>query len=248
MINLGRLTSLALVLTVVGLGSVAAHSEEFCENWANYMWDFENISHANKDVSSTDTTWTELNAMNTILHKGRRIAAVGSVSEVEAYPFPAVPSLVENGLDDQIDSKVHGLYDRYVLLGRKIEDMWKDRFRNTNSPTSMQRFVAERDKVVSEMNKVAEAAKGELIHYGTRSKDCFPAYEKVAKQTEINLNQSLANATSALKSNESMYAHTSDADAPAVEVVNPSAVLGHRVPASDSVPVVAPVSDSSATE
>lgn len=207
-----------------------ARAENFCQKWAAYMWEFDQ-----KVESTPDSTWTELNAMNQRLHKGRRIAAVGQVSKAEAVPFPGVPSAVESELDPQTQLRVRGLYERYVILGRRIEDMWKDKFKNTESPTSMQRFASERDGIVNEMNKIAHLAKGELERYGLRSRDCFDEFEAFARTQVSNLNQALASANATLKMDDGVWVHAYDDSAPGAVKVEQVSV---RKPASGEPAVV----------
>ncbi len=229
--------------TVAGFARTA-HAEDFCENWANYIWDFDKQNEA-----SVDSTWSELNAMNLKLAKGRRIAAVGSVSKAEALPFPSIPSAVESELDAQTQAKVRGLYERYILLGRRIDDEWKDKFKNNESPTSMQRFASARDQLVSEMNKMAKTAKTEFVRYGLRNKDCFAEYEATAKKQIQALNQALASASSALKVDDGVWAHAFEDNAPpAQEVPMVSARKPASAPASGGTePAIVPESGTEST-
>ena len=96
--NREKLYSLFVGVLIAGFAIPAAHAgEDFCENWANYLWYFQKQNEA-----SADSTWSELSAMSTQLHKGRRIAAVGSISKMEAVQFPSIPSAVEEDLDATI--------------------------------------------------------------------------------------------------------------------------------------------------
>jgi hypothetical protein len=218
------LTRLFLVAAVTGLAIHTAHAaDEFCENWATYMWDFQKQTEA-----QADSTWGELSAMNNRMNKGRRIAAVGQATQAEALPYPSIPSSVETELDASTASKVRTLYEKYVLLGRRIEDMWKDKFRDTTSPTSMQRFVSERDALIEEMNKASVAARAEFSRYGLRVKDCFPQYEALSRREVQTLNQALASANSALKVNDEVWTHaypdeTPDAGSIGQQQVSPRA-------------------------
>jgi hypothetical protein len=242
MSNRGWLSSLFIFILIAGTVPAAFAGDEFCGNWAQYMWDFQKQNDATQD-----STWSELNAMSSQLHKGRRIAAVGAVSKSDAAAYPAIPSVVESELDATTQQKVRGLYDKYVLLNRRIEDMWKDKFKNTASPTSMQRFVVERDQLIDEMNKVAAAAKLEFARYGTRVKDCFYDYEKVARVEVQGLNQALVSANSALKVNEEVWAHAypgeeAPAMAPGAVPVEPQ--ISGRMPASAGEPAIVPDPDA----
>jgi hypothetical protein len=234
------LTRLFLVVAVTGLAMHTAHAAdgEFCENWATYMWDFQKQNEA-----QADSTWSELNAMNNRMNKGRRIAAVGQATRAEALPFPSIPSGVESELDASTQSKVRTLYEKYVLLGRRIEDMWKDKFRDTTSPTSMQRFVSERDGLIDEMNKVSVAAKVEFVRYGLRVKECFGQYESLARREVQTLNQALASANSALRVNDEVWTHAYPDETPgAAPVGEPQ--ISPRAPASAGEPAVVPDGDA----
>lgn len=196
------MSALLVMFAAVTLQSPIAFADAFCDGWAAYMWDF-----TKQNESSVDSTWGELSAMKQRLSKGRRLAAVGSVSRAEPAPFPGIPSAVEVELDPATQAKVRTLYEKYVLLQRRIEDMWRDKYRNTESSTSMHRFAVERDSLVEEMNRVAKMGKAELTRYGLRIRDCFPAYESYAQHEVQGLTQALTSATSALKVNEGVWAH-----------------------------------------
>ena len=216
-----------------------ARADNFCQNWAAYLWDFEKQTDA-----SADSTWSELSAMNERLAKGRRLAAVGSVSRADAAAYPSIPSAVETGLDEATQQKVRALYEKYVLVERRIEDMWKDKYRDTESSTSMQRFSVERDQLVGEMNKIAHAAKAEFERYGLRVRDCFPEYEQHAQQQVQTLNQALASANTALKFNEGVWAHAYPSDeTTTVGGVPVQPQVSGRAPASGGEPAITPDSD-----
>src|SRR5579885_2636412 len=144
----GTVMRRAVFLTVLGgiavLAAPVAKADDFCENWAAYMWEFSNANE-----QPVDPTWSEVSAMGARLKQKRpHVSGTSNLTRTEALPFPSIPSSIESELDPQTQAKVRGLYDRYVLLWRRIEDRWKDKFRSVESPTSMQRFVAEREDMV----------------------------------------------------------------------------------------------------
>lgn len=224
-----RLYGLLAVAAISGTLCANAHADGFCTSWSAYMWDFDQ-----KAPVTSDATWNELNAMNQRLHKMRHIAAVGQVSRAEALAFPSIPSAVESELDAQTQARVRGYYERYVILGRRIEDMWKDKYKNTNSPTSMQRFAANRDAIIAEMNKYSKLAKADLEHYGLKNRDCFEAFADYAKKQVSSLNQALASANATLKMDDSVWVKAYDNGPDSV----PTEQISARKPASAGEPAI----------
>ena len=193
-----------LLIAILSATGPAARAEEGCDNIVQYLWDFQPGMEP-----AAEQDWDKLSSLNTKLHKGlHRLAAPGSVDASIAYPFPAMPSVVSSTLDRDTLTKVKGLYDRYVLLERSIEDTWKDRYAASATSTTMQKFSSERGSTIQEMNHVAKSAKDEVVRFAFRSHTCFDSYEAYVMGQHKELKQQLANTQATLKTNEEIWAHT----------------------------------------
>jgi hypothetical protein len=205
MYNKVRLSAVALViLTFFSLAGSIAKAEEGCQGLGQYIWTFQpDIAGA-----SNDPSWNGVSQMNAKLHHGaHHLAAPGSIDKDTPYPFPGIPSVVSTSLDKDTYGRVKSLYDRYVVLDRSIEDMWQDKYANDTSATSMQKFASERDATVDEMNRIAKAAKEELVRYTFKQKNCFDQYEAYVSRQTKQLQQQLDNAVATLRTNEEIWAH-----------------------------------------
>jgi hypothetical protein len=226
-----------------------AADDDSCQGLVQYLWNFQPA------ISSTgsDPTWMGLSEMNTKLHKGaHHLAAPGSVEKDSAYPFPSVPSVVAESLDKDTYGRVKGLYDRYVLLDRSIEDMWKDKYASDTSASSMQKFATERANILGEMSRVAKTAKDEVVRYSLRTKNCFDSYEAYVTAQNKQVQQQLDNAVATLRTNEEIWAHSENGAGSAESVASQSdftpttavpsvqveTVGGSRAPAS--LPAITP--------
>src|SRR4051794_28635660 len=92
----------------------AAHADDVCSLWAKYIWEF---------TPQAEVRSSEVKKVNVR-------ESIGGLFEKSsaAYPFPGVPRSLDNLLGEKIKGKLHTLYSKYVLLDRRIDDLWRDRF------------------------------------------------------------------------------------------------------------------------
>lgn len=173
--NFERLFLAASVTLFMFKGIKSAWPSETCKHVVKYLWSFQ------PEVTPPEkTAWNALSERSKKLNGAKRLAAPGVAEKIFAYPFPSIPSKVSASMSKESLSKIQQLYYRYVLLSRSIEDTWADQYEDDHTASAMQRFVAERKVAIEEMNRVARAAKEELINYTFRVQNCFNEYEEVA--------------------------------------------------------------------
>jgi hypothetical protein len=155
-----------LFIFAVTLHPTVSSADEVCALWAKYIWEFT----PQAEVRATDVK--KVNVRESIGGLFEKSSA--------AYPFPGVPRALDRVLGEKIKAKVKTLYNRYVLLDRRIDDLWRDRFNHDGS--ALQQFFDEREQVVHEMSQVAHEAKTDLVAWGVREQDCFTEFENVARK------------------------------------------------------------------
>lgn len=144
-------------------------------------------------------------------------------AEKGLHAFPAVPSVVAGNVDRETMAKINGYYDRYVLLERSIQDIWKERYARNPSAEARKRYASERAAIHLDMNRTAKAAKDEMVRYAFRARNCFESYEALVVNQHAEMGKSLAAAKATLKANEEIWAHA-EAEAAALQPNAPTPV------------------------